>query len=163
MKAVCLHTTSRRRRRASEVTAVRQVGYMGRPPAGVTARRLSRNRMSAPQDCPIRTILLMTTFQGHVALHRRNVNKRREGHSMTRWTQFGPFLTTYLPLCGTLFTLNIDKNGHFVPPSSLSTSFCSSSYWTTPRSSAVTLRITCRPDQIFIIFCKIYQAEPFNK
>ena len=93
MKAVCLHTTSRRRATA----AVRQGGYMGRPPAGVTAWRLSRNRMSAPQDCPIRTILLMTTFQGHVALHRRNVNKRREGHSMATWTQFCPFLPpTYL-------------------------------------------------------------------
>ena len=54
-------------------------------------RRLSRNRMSAPQDCPIRTILLMTTFQGHVALHRRNVNKRRVGHSMTTWTIFLSF------------------------------------------------------------------------
>ena len=68
------------------------VGYMGRPPAGRSRRRrrarLSRNRMSAPQDCPIRTILLMTTFQGHVALHRWNVNKRRNGHSMTTWAIF---------------------------------------------------------------------------
>ena len=66
------------------------VGYMGRPPAGRSRRRrrarLSRNRMSAPQDCPIRTILLMTTFQGHVALHRRNVNKRRSSAVTLRIT-----------------------------------------------------------------------------
>ena len=115
MKAVCLHTTSRRRRASAVAAAVRQVGYMGSPPAVVTARRLSRNRMSAPQDCPIRTILLMTTFQGHVALHRRNVNKRRGGHLMTTWTPFFPFFDH---LSGHLFILNMYKFGHFVPPSS---------------------------------------------
>ena len=31
---------------------------------------------AARKDCPIRTILLMTTFQGHFAVHCWNVNKR---------------------------------------------------------------------------------------
>ena len=46
------------------------------------------------------------------------------GHSMTMWTQFCPFLTTYLPLRRhfqyKIFTLNVDKNRHlFGPPTYL--------------------------------------------
>ena len=96
--SICLHTTSRRRHRRRILQRWRRRRQYGRCRLyGQAAGRAqparyggggSRNRMSAPQDCPIRTILLMTTFQGHVALHRRNVNKRRNGHSMTTWAIF---------------------------------------------------------------------------
>ena len=35
-------------------------------------------------------------------------------HSLTACTQFCPLLTTYLPLCGHFFALNVDKNRHFL-------------------------------------------------
>ena len=44
-------------------------------------------------------------------------NSYRE-HSMTTWTQFCPFLTTYSPPYGK-FKLSVDKNWHFWPPTHL--------------------------------------------
>ena len=44
----------------------------------------------------------------------RKYNFTPDRHSLTTCTQFCPFLTTYIPLCGHFFALNVDKNRHFL-------------------------------------------------
>ena len=63
------------------------------------------------------------------------------GYSITTWTKFRLFLTTYLPLRGHFLQWTRTKNWLFIDY--LPTSFCLRSFWTTPKLG--TLKILEKP------------------